>query len=88
MDPHAKEDIARYQEKIQKLDRALDRSLKDKVEKGKEYRQVKTESPEASCKKKALQSTLLHIIDQYDTTLKRMSGLQSVLEAESRKQAA
>lgn len=38
MNPHAKLDIQRYQDKILLVDKRLDRILKDKLNKGKEYK--------------------------------------------------
>ena len=38
MNPHAKLDIQRYQDKILLVDKRLDRILKEKLNKGKEYK--------------------------------------------------
>ena len=54
MDPHAKEDIQKFQEKLLKVDKQLDKYLKDKSLKNKEYRVVKEEYFSAIQKKKAL----------------------------------
>lgn len=37
MDPHAKEDINRFQEKLRKVDKQVEVFLMDKVNSGKEY---------------------------------------------------
>jgi hypothetical protein len=70
MDPHAKEDINRFQEKLRKVDKQVDVFLMDKLNSGKEYASSKDEFLQIVSKKKALQSTFVHIIDQYDNTLK------------------
>jgi len=43
MDPHAKEDIQKFQEKLLKVDKQLDKFLKDKSNRNKEYRIAKDE---------------------------------------------
>ena len=75
MNPHAKLDIQRYQDKILLVDKRLDRILKDKLNKGKEYKQVKEEYVQVISKKKALQQTFFYIIDAYDTSLQEMASL-------------
>ena len=75
MNPHAKLDIQRYQDKILLVDKRLDRILKEKLNKGKEYKQVKEEYVQVISKKKALQQTFFCIIDAYDTSLQEMASL-------------
>lgn len=55
-----------------KVDKQLDKILKEKQGKCKEYRQVKEDYTTVISKKKALQSTFMHIMDEYDVTLKKM----------------
>ena len=43
MDPHAKEDINRFQEKLRKVDKQAEVFLLDKVTSGKEYASSKDE---------------------------------------------
>ena len=87
MDPHAKDDITKFQEKLLKVDKHLDRFLKEKQVKCKEYKQVKEDYAQAVSKKKALQSTFMHIMDNYDTSLREMATFQKTLEEESKKAA-
>ena len=87
MDPHAKEDIGKFQTKLLKVDKQLDRVLKEKQFHGKQYESIKDDFKQVLSKKKALQSTLLHIIDQYDATLNQMVHLRLVLERESKSHA-
>ena len=72
MDFHAKDDIQKFQDKLLKVDKQLDKILKEKQGKCKEYRQVKEDYTTVISKKKALQSTFMHIMDEYDVTLKKM----------------
>ena len=84
MDPHAKEDIQKFQEKLLKVDKQLDKFLREKSHRNKEYRIVKDEYFSAIQKKKALQKTFMVIMDQYDRTLRDMAKLQLTLENESK----
>ena len=86
MNPHAKLDIQRYQQRILSVDKKLDLILKEKISKGKEYKQVKEEYVQVISKKKALQQTFFYIIDAYDTSLQEMASLQLVLQTETRYQ--
>ena len=87
MDFHAKDDIQKFQDKLLKVDKQLDKILKEKQLKCKEYRQVKEDYVQVISKKKALQSTFMHIMDQYDISLKKMERYQNLLEKESQKAA-
>jgi uncharacterized protein (DUF3084 family) len=63
LDPHAKDDISRFQQKLKKVDKQLQKLLEEKATKNKEYRCLKEEYLSTIQKKKALQSTFMHIMD-------------------------
>ena len=56
--------------------------MKDKSANSLEYRQIKIDYNKVISKKKALQKSLLKIIDDYDTSLKMNAQLQTELENE------
>jgi len=57
MDPHAKEDIQKFQEKLQKVDRELDRHNKVQLTASVDYLQIKEEFNTLNDKKNALEET-------------------------------
>ena len=65
-----------------KVDKLLDGLMKDKSANSLEYRQIKIDYNKVISKKKALQKSLLKIIDDYDTSLKMNAQLQTELENE------
>ena len=82
MDPHAKVDILKYQNKLFVIDKKINKILEQKQENGKEYEQAREDYYLSIGKKKALQKTLLHLISEYDSELKKMGTLREVLEVE------
>ena len=82
MDPHAKVDILKYQNKLFAIDKKINKILEQKQENGKEYEQAREDYYLSIGKKKALQKTLLHLISEYDSELKKMGTLREVLEVE------
>jgi hypothetical protein len=78
-----KQHVTKYQEKLFKIDQGLDKMMSDKQEMMKEYYDSRDEYFQSIGKKKAIQSTLLHLIETYDLSLIEMARLRTLLDQES-----